>query len=482
MKILSDFNDIVGKRFDNLIIEKYIGKEERISRTGSKYYVHTYLAKCDCGKTITVDRNNVIKGHTTSCGCTYKIGRSRIDPQDVVGKKFHFLTIIKYLGEKRSENNIGSQPLSHLYLAKCDCGKELIIKRNQIGRTKSCGCIVTKYANINIPKPKLEDIKAKNSVSVKNKNTIDLTDIIGLRVGKLTVIKYDHYDKEKHQHMYFVQCDCGNTKILNRGTLLSKTTISCGCSAFDRVDKNDIVGKRFTRWVVLEYDHAETRYDINGRKIINHYYKVQCDCGEISVVSRNSLLSGHSKSCGCYKLEKAKLQNLKHGMTKTRFYNIYRHMKTRCCDPKSDCYQDYGGRGIKVCDRWLGEDGFIHFKEDMYDKYLEKAEELGGEIYVSIDRIDVNGNYEPGNCRWSDNLEQQNNKRNTPKIEYHGKTMSLKDCVSLYADSRISYELVYHRLLEGWDIGRALTEIPKYHNGKPVIQPIIFRKPEDQNG
>lgn len=128
----------------------------------------------------------------------------------------------------------------------------------------------------------------------------------------------------------------------------------------------------------------------------------RCDCGNEIVVDGRNLRSGNSTSCGCYNLEQIK-QPRTHGKSYEKVYNIYNHMVKRCLDTSNSKYGDYGGRGIKICDRWLEPNGqgFINFYSDMGDK----PEGL------SLDRIDVNGDYEPRNCRWATSKEQAYNKR-----------------------------------------------------------------------
>lgn len=133
----------------------------------------------------------------------------------------------------------------------------------------------------------------------------------------------------------------------------------------------------------------------------------------------------------------------------SREYTTWRHMRERCLDPYCKNYDNYGGRGITICERWLNqEDGFNQFYKDMGPRPSDKH---------SIDRIDVNGNYEPNNCRWATNIEQQRNKRNTIRVN-EGKPL-----IDLCEELDVDYQSIRHRTQRlGWDFEKAAYEEP--HN------------------
>lgn len=171
----------------------------------------------------------------------------------------------------------------------------------------------------------------------------------------------------------------------------------------------NLIGKKIGRLYVKSFAYKK------GRK---YYYNCICDCGKECVKHSHYLLDKSKyphKSCGCWHREINIARSTKHGMTKSDTYKTWCELKQRCCNPKNHAYECYGGRGIKICDRWFNS--FENFLEDMGERPSKE---------YSIDRINVNGNYEPSNCRWATDKEQCNNRRSNVIIQYKGRTQNLK--------------------------------------------------------
>ncbi|MED3952609.1 hypothetical protein P4603_10965 [Priestia aryabhattai] len=201
--------------------------------------------------------------------------------------------------------------------------------------------------------------------------------------------------------------------------------------------KYDLTGKKFKMFTVLELSKEK---DKNGKK----KWKCKCECGSIRYILAQDLMREKGqKSCGCNLAQSIRQARTTHGMSKERLYDIWFAMKNRCTNPHDFNYKYYGGRGIKVCKEWL-----------VFEEFMKWSLENGYEKKLSIDRIDVNGNYEPSNCQWVTHKVQMNNTRRTKTLTFNGKTMS----ISMWAEEvGMKRQTLVQRLSSGWTIEEALT-------------------------
>jgi hypothetical protein len=202
----------------------------------------------------------------------------------------------------------------------------------------------------------------------------------------------------------------------------------------------DLTGQKFGRLVVVGRAPDGTDY--------NQRWHCVCECGANRIVFRHSLTTGVTQSCGCLHRERM----TRHGMFGKPEYSAWVQMLQRCTNPKKKCFQDYGGRGITVCERWRA---FENFYADMGPRPSPTH---------SLDRSDNDGNYEPENCRWATNLEQTNNRRVSRHLTLDGRTQTVGEWAREF---NISRGVVYRRLDRGWDARRALTtEVRHMTRGK----------------
>lgn len=260
---------------------------------------------------------------------------------------------------------------------------------------------------------------------IKNDN------IIGQKFGKLLVLEELPERTKAYKKRYKCLCDCGNYHIVVGASLKNGLTKSCG-----KCKSTITIGKKFGKLTVLEQSKLKRP---NGATI----YKCLCDCGNISYVDVYSLQNGNTKSCGCL----TKSQGGKTTINK-RLHHCWCDMKSRCYNKDNKAYNRYGGRGIKVYDEWLND--FQAFYDwSITNDYNDN---------LTLDRINVDGNYEPNNCRWVDWDTQRNNKSTTIKIVFNGKEQSLSQWCRHFG---LKYQTMYSRLKKGIDVTMYFKEVKK---------------------
>lgn len=203
----------------------------------------------------------------------------------------------------------------------------------------------------------------------------------------------------------------------------------------------DYTGKKFARMTVVEFTEK-----INGHIM----YRCLCDCGTEKIVRLSSLMTGNTVSCGCYSKERRSAisieANTKHNLSHHPLYHIWANMKDRCANANSTSYSNYGARGITVCSQW------IESFENFYNWAISDGNYKDG---LSIERVNVNGNYESSNCTFADTYVQSRNRRNSRIITIDGVTRNWIDWCRLY---NIPESTVRNRVNRGMTMIEALTK------------------------
>lgn len=257
-----------------------------------------------------------------------------------------------------------------------------------------------------------------------------LKNLCGQKFGRWTVVSLA--PRSPKATMWNVRCDCGTLGTVSGGNLRNGKTLSCGCLVADRNREQThsrsfeplaLTGKKFGRWLVL------ARAD--GRK-----WLCECECGNQNAVNSSNLQGGRSLSCGCLQKERASQGSLKHGMSAHPIYLCWTRIRNRCFNANDEDFHHYGGRGITVCDRW--KDDFDAFNADMGPTW---------KCGLSIERNDVNGNYESSNCRWATQREQTRNRRNTVYVDSPWGRIPLVEAAER---SGLGHQTIRNRIKSGW--------------------------------
>ncbi len=207
--------------------------------------------------------------------------------------------------------------------------------------------------------------------------------------------------------------------------------------------KLDLLNQRFGRLVVVAPSKSKNNETM---------WECKCDCGNIKIVSTSNLKAGRIKSCGCFKSDKLIKRNTTHSQRHTFLYEVWKSLRQRCNNPKHASYYNYGGRGITICEEW--NKSFQSFYDWAYANGYSLEHQKDEVKKLTIDRIDVNGNYEPNNCRWVDRKTQARNTRITKFITFKGQTKPIVEWCEIYGIKRNSFDI---RIKCGWSIEEALT-------------------------
>lgn len=238
-----------------------------------------------------------------------------------------------------------------------------------------------------------------------------MKDIIkqGDRFNHYTIIK--EVPKKGDGRRFLCRCDCGNEKEVDLRNLKNGNVKSCGKCNYTEIR----IGDKFGHWTVIG-DYIK---DVNG---CHKKYLCECDCVDKTqkYVDEQNLKRGLSNSCGCLTKEITRKNFTTHGLTKTRLYKVWIDMRSRCYNPNVRSYKDYGKKGIKVCPEW--KDDFFAFWKWAYQNGYDDSSKYGE---CTLDRINVEGNYEPTNCRWINAKMQSNNRTSNVIITYNGESHNI---------------------------------------------------------
>lgn len=243
------------------------------------------------------------------------------------------------------------------------------------------------------------------------------------------------------QRMFLCKCVLCGKEYEQRASRIGNVSACRECS--HKLKIIDLTGQRFGRLVALEY---------MGRKNDRTLWRCKCDCGNESITGYSNLINRITRSCGCLNDETRQINNRNRrkcisvdflpigNLRNHPSYSSWGSMMDRCYNKNRKSYKDYGGRGIKVCERWRGEHGFENFIKDMGERPSPQH---------SIDRIDYNGDYSPENCRWATQKEQVNNQTKNVYLYIKGKRITAKMLCNLLG---INYNTMIHQLKYGVDI------------------------------
>lgn len=326
------------------------------------------------------------------------------------GDKFNSWTFVKHCEERKGYG-----------VFQCECGKEKEVHIGNVikGKSKSCGCVFRKETSERCRK--------------------DFP--IGTLFGYLTVIG-ESVKKGKDRYTPCVCC-CGEEVLAKNNKLQAGRKDNCGCKTIDKFrEKKNVkieVGAKYNRLTILQ--EVDPVVDEKGYR--KRQLECLCDCGNVKVIEMREVTGGGTQSCGCLKVENAYKT---HGMSKTSTYHIWCGIKERCFNANNPAYKYYGGRGITMCNRW--NKSFENFLEDMGERPSEE---------YSIDRIDLNGNYEPQNCKWATRIEQARNKSNNHIVEYGGQTKTFAEWVDVFGEN---YSTLWGKCdREKWDTTKVFNEL-----------------------
>lgn len=326
--------------------------------------------------------------------------------EDLTGRTFGALTVLR-----RGRNSPAGKPRWH---CRCICGRVRLIHGGDLRQGKRTACV---HCAVSAAK---------------------LDDLTGKIYGTLTVIGRARNGAGRKVRWH-CRCECGRKTTTHATDLRTGHTKSCAtCSKLD-----DLTGRKFGRLTILRRGPDNFQDEIQ--------WLCRCDCGSKIVTVRGShLKTGNTRSCGCLQPEIVSQVNRKHGMWESPEYANWEAMKQRCQNPKSSGYRYYGGRGIKIAPEFQNFEAFF--------AYMGPRPKGCN----SIDRIDNDGDYEPGNVRWTNQRQQMRNTRANRRYEFKEQNLTLIEWSEL---TGLSLGALCGRLRLGWSLEETLT-LPKGQHRK----------------
>lgn len=284
-----------------------------------------------------------------------------------------------------------------------------------------------------------------------------LKDLTGKIFGNIKVLNISQV-KVNNRTSWDCECSCGNRFKTNSPRLLNGKT-HCGCLTKENtITSNQQRSKDLTNKVVGNLVIIERTEDFKVRNLIT--WKCKCVCGNICYIETARLINNHTTHCGCKRSENIskalkknsnkiiKVRKRQSKLSHTSEYRIWTAMKQRCSNSKDISYPNYGGRGIKVCNRWLNS--FENFLEDMGNKPT---------ITSSIERISVNKDYEPSNCKWIErNLQNRNTRRSVL-------TEQIVEEIKQLSTQNLTASEIYHLLKDKYNLSRSNINSIIYQGG-----------------